>query len=345
MDKLNIRIKNLLKACVKRIPFLRVLFLLPRTLINSQKYHKKYKRIISDQGSLSDIEVISIEFCSICNLSCRYCFLEKGNRQAFLDTDIYKKLLAEICENRKYRIKIMEWPISGCFFLHPQYRKIIEITKEYKEKYPHFRPWIILNDNMMLFDKDKIDFILKQGVVDQIICSIDGVNKETFEYMRVKADFETVLTNTDYLLRKNRECQDSVVIQINNGRDEKSAGIRLDSRLKEIFNRADLVTNWEPLNWNASFHKIQPRYTTYPFFCSFVFESVSLSTSGAIIKCCMDLKEATRYGDFSKNTLESIWFSEERRAFLRAMHEGKRHLIPGCGTCSINYVSQNKFLK
>ncbi len=345
MVKLNIRIKNLLKVCAKRIPLPGILFLLLRTSIHSRKYHKKYKRIISGQNPLSDIEVISIEFCSICNLSCRYCFLEKGKRPAFLDTDIYKKLLTEICENKRYRIEVMEWPISGCFFLHPQYKKIIELTKEYKEKYRHFRPWIILNDNMMLFDKDKVDFILEQGVVDQIICSVDGINKETFEYMRPKADFDTVLANTDYLLRKNLQNQNRVVIQINNGRDEKSTRGKLDPRLKEVFSQADLVTNWEPVNWNASFHKAHPRYSAYPFFCSFVFESVSLSASGAITKCCMDLKEATRYGDFSNNTLESIWISKERRAFLQAMFEGKRHLIPGCDTCSINYVNQNKFLK
>ncbi len=274
-----------------------------------------------------------------------YCFLERKERPAFLDIGIYKKLLSEICGNKEYQIKVMEWPISGCFFLHPQYREIIEITNEYKEKYPYFRPWVILNDNMMLFSKDNIEFVLKQGVVNQIICSIDGVDKETFEYMRPKADFDKVLENTNYLLRKNSEYGKKIVIQINNGRDEKSVGRKLDLRLKEIFNRADLVTNWEPVNWNASFHKAQARYTPYPSFCSFVFESVSLSTSGVITKCCMDLKEETGYGDFSKNTLESIWFSDQRRVFLRAMREGKRHLIPGCDTCSINYVSQNKFSK
>jgi len=309
----------------------------------SQSYHNKYTKLISGQASLRDIEVISIEFCSICNLSCRYCFLAKGERPSFLDLDIYKKLLIEICENKEYQVKTMEWPISGCFFLHPQYKEIIEITKKYIEKYPNFRPWVILNDNMMLFDKDTVDFVLKQGLVNQVICSIDGMDKESFEHMRPNANFEEVLENTNYLLCKNKEYKNKIVIQINNGRDEKCIGRKLDLKLRDIFNQADHVTYWEPLNWNESFHKEQPRYTPYPFFCSFVFESVSLSTSGAIIKCCMDLKEATKYGDFSKRTLESIWFSEERRAFLRAMYEGKRHLIPGCNTCLINYVSQNKF--
>lgn len=335
MNNAKLRIKQALFGFLKDL----------RSRFRSLKYAHKYKKIISGQANLKEIEVISIEFCAICNLKCRYCFLTKGNRPTFLSLELYRKLLLELCENKGYRIKIMEWPISGCFFLHPEFGGIIKITREFEEKYPDFKPWIILNDNMMLFDRDKVDFILKQGVVNQIICSIDGVDKETFEYMRPKAEFEKVLENTRYLLSKNNECGNKVVIQVNNGRDEKCSGRKLDLRLKKIFNQADLVTNWEPLDWNESFHKEQPRYTPYPFFCSFVFESVSLSASGAITKCCMDLKEATRYGDFNKNTLESIWFSDQRRAFLRAMREGRRRLMPGCDTCSINYVSQNKFLK
>jgi len=335
--------QNNFKAYIKKT-FPANLFLRMRTFFRSRKYYNKYSQLISGKSSLGDIEVISIEFCAICNLKCRYCFLDKGSRPSFLDLAIYKKLLTEVCDNRNYNIRIMEWPISGCFFLHPKYKEIIEITKEYKEKYPHFRPWIILNDNMMLLDKEEADFILSQGIINQIICSIDGVDQETFEYMRPKANFIKVLENTKYLLRKNIENKSRIVIQVNNGRDAKCTGRRLDPELREIFSKADLVTNWEPFDWNVSFHKEKPKYSPYPSFCSFVFESVSLSASGAITKCCMDLKETSKYGDFSKNTLESIWFSQERRAFLRAMREGKRNLIPGCDTCSINYVSQNKFL-
>lgn len=313
-----------------------------RDYTRSLRYLYKYYLNNFTTHRLSDIQVISIEFCAICNLRCRYCFLERRHRPSFLPLNIYEKLLKELCENKSYAVKTMEWPVSGCFFLHPQYKEIIEITRAYKEKYPHFRPWIILNDNMMLFDKDKVDFLLRQKVVNQIICSIDGVDKETFEYMRPQAEFEKVLENTRYLLNKNKECGNKVVIQVNNGRDDKCVGREPDLRLKKIFSQAGLLTYWEPLDWNESFHKEKPSYSPYPSFCSFVFESVSLSTSAAITKCCMDLKEATKYGDFNSETLESIWSSQQRREFLRAMYEGKRNLIPGCGTCSINYVRQNK---
>lgn len=345
--KYKTKIKYIIKISLRGIIYKKIfhpLYRLIYTPLSLLKYSNKYRKIISHQYSLREIKVISIEFCSICNLNCKYCFLEKGDRPTFLDIGIYKKLLSEICENREFEIKIMEWPISGCFFLHPKYQELIKITKEYKERYPNFTPWIILNDNMMLFDNTKSDFILKEGIVNQIICSIDGVDKETFEYMRPNANFEKVLENTNYLLRENDKNKNRIVIQINNGRDTRCLGRKLDSKLKEVFNQAALVTTWEPQDWNESFHKEHPRYKPYPFFCSFIFESISLSTSGAAIKCCMDLKEATNYGNFTKDTLKSIWFSARRQEFLRLMHEGKRRLIQGCNNCSISYAKQNKYL-
>jgi radical SAM protein with 4Fe4S-binding SPASM domain len=197
---------------------------------------------------------------------------------------------------------------------------------------------------MTLFDDNTVDFVLREGLINQVICSIDGVDKETFEYMRPNADFYAVLKNTDYLLQKNRECKEKITIHINNGRDERSAGRKIDPVLKKIFDQVDIVAGWKPLDWNESFHRECPVYSVHPYFCSFVFESVSLSTSGAIIRCCNDLREATKYGDLSRDTLRSIWFSAERLGFLRAMRAGNRHLIPGCSNCSIGYVRQNKYL-
>ncbi len=335
-------IKNKLKSYFKNNKFIAILRSL-RGFYRSAKYYRKYFEILRGTNSVADIQVISIEFCSICNLRCRYCFLEKEERSNFLDLRIYENLLKEICGNKKYNLKVMEWPISGCFFLHPQYKEIIKITKQYKDQYSNFSPWIILNDNMMLLDKDNVNYILESKVINQIICSIDGVDKDTFEQMRPSASFEKVTQNTLQLIRQSREMESRIVIQINNGNDATCKNRKLDLRLNEIFKLADYVTSWEPVDWNESFHTDKPGYNPAKHFCSFVFDSATLSSSGAIIKCCMDLHEATKYGDFTKDSLEAIWLSDSRKSFLRLMYQGNRHLIPGCGRCSINYVSQNKY--
>ena len=193
--RLSNRVINGCKAAINGT-VLENIFLRCRDFFRKRRYRKKYAKVMNNGTSLKEIEVISIEFCAVCNISCRYCFLERGERPSFLSIDLYKKLLSEICGNSEYQIKIMEWPISGCFFLHPDYRQVIELTEECKLRHSNFSPWVILNDNMMLFDKDKVDLVLGREAVNQIICSIDGVDKETFERMRPNADFDTVVENT-----------------------------------------------------------------------------------------------------------------------------------------------------
>jgi len=125
----------------------------------------RYLKFILRSDALKDIKIISVEFASVCNLHCKHCFLEKHDRPKYLDVNIYEKLIKEICENPKFNIKVMEWPISGEFFLHPDYKKVIEITRRYMEQYSNFCPFIILNDNLVVMNEEKIDLTLKSGVV------------------------------------------------------------------------------------------------------------------------------------------------------------------------------------
>lgn len=293
---------------------------------------------------LKDIRILSIEFSSVCNLRCKYCFLEQNTRTRLLDIQLYEKLIKEVAENPKYRIRTMEWPISGEFFVYPQYKEVIEITKKYWDANPHFRPHIILNDNLMLFDEDKIGLVLRSGIVRQIICSIDGHDAPSFEDMRPPAKFEKVKRNFDTLVEKNRELGHPAFIQINNGRDERSKDKPLSRNMAEMFEKADDVTFWQPKFWNESFNTAEMKFYPAKGFCTFVFNNVTLTSGGKISKCCMDLKGATEYGDLSKNTLKEIWGSTVRKEFLGLMFKNKRSDISGCKTCAITDTNNdNRF--
>lgn len=295
----------------------------------------RYFRLKLGFSVLRDIKILSIEFSSICNLRCKYCFLEQNDRPRSLDIRIYEKLIKEVAENPRYKIKAMEWPISGEFFVYQNYREVIAITKKYWEANPNFRPHIILNENLTLFDEEKIDLILKSGIVRQIICSIDGHNAETLEDMRPPAKFDKVRKNFNMLVRKNKELGSPVFIQINNGRDENSRGKPFSRDMVDIFEQGNDVTFWHPKFWNESFNKDVKQFYPAKGFCTFIFNNVTLSADGRISKCCMDLKGATVYADFSRNTLEEIWHSADRKQFLELMFKNKRHLIKGCSTCSL----------
>ena len=304
----------------------------------------RYLRLQCGFNTLKDIKILSIEFSSVCNLRCKYCFLEQNNRPRFLDIALYEKIIKEVAENPKYNIRIMEWPISGEFFVYPEHKQVVDITKKYWDANPHFRPHIILNENLMLLNEEKVDLILGSGIVRQIICSIDGHDDKTFEDMRPPARFDKLRENFNMLIRKNEESGNPVFIQINNGRDEKSIGKPLSQEMVDIFKQGDAVRSWRPKSWNESFNKGAKQFYPAKGFCTFVFNNVTLSANGHISKCCMDLKGSTVYADFSKGTLEEIWHSEARKQFLRLMFRNKRRLIAGCGTCSItNTNNDNRF--
>lgn len=309
--------------------------------LNYVSWLYRYLKLRLGFSGLRDIKIVSIEFASICNLRCRYCFLEQKDRARFLDIEIYEKLIKEIAENLKYKIRAMEWPIGGEFFVYPQYRQVVEITKKYWDANPHFRPRIILNENLMLLDEEKIDLILNSGIVSQIICSIDGHDAETFEGMRPPAKFDKLKENFNILIRKNEELENPVFIQINNGRDEGSMGEPLSQEMADIFEQGNDVTFWQPKSWNESFNEGAKQFNPAKGFCTFVFNNVTLSSSGHILKCCMDLKGSTMYADFSKNTLEEIWHTTARKQFLGLMLKNRRKLIQGCNTCSITSTNND----
>lgn len=301
----------------------------------------KYFKLLSGRSCRADLKIVSIEFCSVCNLSCRYCDLQPAGRPAFLDIAVFEKLLAEISATRRWGVEVIEWPISGEFLLHPRWREAIDLTRRYLDANPRFRPWIILNDNMMVFDREKVDYVLGQRVFNQIICSIDGRDKESLEYMRPRSKWERVVGQAEYLVEANLRAGHPTVIEVNNGCDHTCVDRPLDPRLAALCQRVDHVRTWEPTDWNESFHGAAPQFAPARSFCTFVLNAVTLSTSGALIKCCMDLQERTKYADFTRHSLDEIWHSAARKRFLGQMYRNRRGEIPFCKSCSIGLVNNN----
>jgi len=111
--------------------------------------------------------------------------------------------------------------------------------------------------------------------------------------------------------------------------------------MKEILRMGNSLTQWVPEYWSRSFNKPEKKFVPAKGFCSFVFNNVTLSSSGEISKCCMDLKGATVYSDLRKSTLEQIWHSNVRQQFLSLMLRNKRGMIEGCAECSITSTNND----
>lgn len=141
----------------------------------------------------------------------------------------------------------------------------------------------------------------------------------------------------NYIIEKNEQLGHPVVLEVNNGTDDACRHRSMDLILMEVLNGVDHVRTWHAKHFNDSFPVTGKPVAPARGFCSFVFENVTISSGGSVIKCCMDLGESTKYGDLNQHTLEEIWNSAQRKHELSLMRWGKREKLPGCSACTITY--------
>jgi MoaA/NifB/PqqE/SkfB family radical SAM enzyme len=136
---------------------------------------------------------IQIECTTRCNLKCTMCEIaywsEKGGD---LKVENLRKLLAHLPQLKRADLTgIGEALMNRGFF---DALKLLKSRKLY----------ITLNDNFTLMTEAAARRIVDLGV-DQIFLSLDGATKETYEKIRVGADFDKVIANARRLMTIKRE--------------------------------------------------------------------------------------------------------------------------------------------
>lgn len=126
---------------------------------------------------------LAITLTNKCNIRCIMCSVWQAT------WDIPKKTVKEITELFPYLQRLF-WQ-GGEVFLSPYFAELFEKVSAY----PHIRQDI--NTNGLLINKEWAKKLVQANV--NIIFSIDGVTKETYEYIRRDAHWEDLLKNIDIL--------------------------------------------------------------------------------------------------------------------------------------------------
>ena len=136
---------------------------------------------------------LKIECSSVCNLRCTMCPLHNGlkRKQGFLKFEKFKFIYDQV------KPAYLNLTGIGETFLNKDLFKIVKYAKEK-------RAMVKLDSNGTLLDEETINNILKTGI-DIISISIDGVDKESYEKIRVGAKFEEVKKNVKNLVRIRNE--------------------------------------------------------------------------------------------------------------------------------------------
>jgi radical SAM protein with 4Fe4S-binding SPASM domain len=284
-----------------------------------------------EKGGLQFLRRVNFELSSVCNLRCAYCSLRhRPNYPRFMPEPLFRKIVSELSYTP---VQVLGLYFSGESLLHPEFESLLKIVREILNTNPKFRPLVYMHTNGTLWTPERTNSILSYDVLQQIIWSIDGVDKTSFERMRPGATYSRVLDQCEYLLDHRPP---NVVIHVNNMLDAECRDVPLDKRLQNLFHRVDRVKSYYPydLSEGPSFGYYQ---TGKPqSFCCYNLDTIIVTAEGKLSLCCVDLNARNAFGNLYEESFVETYNSRKHRQYMDWMSQGERVRLPGCTRCTVS---------
>lgn len=182
---------------------------------------------------------------------------------------------------------------------------------------------------------------LIENGLDTIMCSIDGVKKETHEAIRIGTNFEQVVENVkDFIsLRDQISGYTRVLIRF----------IRQDLNYDEwpLFyeywnkyiskEKGDGVIRFDVHNWGKEEIELNRKD-----ICSDIFERFYVYSNGQVGFCCADDNGFFELGNVLDNDPIEIYNNEHFLKYRKYMQEGRINELEHCKGCTIPQSRENK---
>lgn len=211
---------------------------------------------------------------------------------------------------------------------------------------------VYFTTNASLLDCDRAKKILESGVT-QVDISIDSLNREVYEKIRVHLKFDEVLENTLQFvkLRNEGDYKTRIRIRITEMLCNKHEIEQMINFWNEILDisKGDLVyakslnTTFISSNINDSkfsfigVNEYLDNFSSCNLLpCYALWNTAVIFSDGRVGMCCVDMGRNFIFGDLKRQTLEDVWRNSETLLSIRAKHlkEG-RGSIEVCKNCNV----------
>lgn len=306
---------------------------------------------------------IEIEVSTRCNLRCVMCehtyWQEKNQDMTFARLKSIVKQFPHL--------KWIGLTGIGESFLNPEFMKMVEYVKG-KNLY------LELYDNFFLLNERYAANLIRDGV-DRMIVSLEAVNPETYQKIRVGSDFNRVIENIKNLKKLKKRMHayypeivfHYIISKVNIKEvipyirmvkkimgDENTSilftavlhdfpqikGLSVDvpdKLVEEVRQLADKLGI--KVAWNRNVGQKDPIYKCNEWTMPFIF------VDGTVVPCCAgnegnkrEHQKLTSMGNVFQTPFTDIWNGSKYRTLRKMVHEGK--IPPACKYCTIYDVSK-----
>ena len=287
-------------------------------------------RVLPKRREVTDFPVhVLVEPTSACNLRCVMCFqtdrtFTKKPFIGMIDMGLFRSVVDQAAEGGAGALSLGS---RGEPFMHREMGNMLRYASDKKAFFD-----LKINTNATRFDEAICHDILSSNV-NLIALSIDAHNKEVYEDIRVRGNWDKVVANVR-LLRKIRDQH-----YPNSPAEIRVSGVRFrDDQDEDLFH-----SFWSEICDSVVFVRVQQRWNTYenPVHpdntspCDFLWERLFVWHDGSTNPCDEDYKSLLSPGSVHEQSIRDIWHGEALNA-IREKHLSKRRgdCLP-CDRCGV----------
>ncbi len=275
--------------------------------------------------------LIDFEVTNHCNLDCIMCPRDSMNRpKGLMELGLFKDIVDQI---PPHSIEKSWFHLYGEPLLHPGLPEMLRYAGQRAEIGE-----LGVSTNCVLLDEEKTCALLETPL-DTIVLSIDGATRETYEKIRCKGDFDTVLENAARFIELRRQrglTRPAAWLQIVEMQENAGEIEQFKAHWKPLLGAADqvFVKNYTTFGGQvpdrSDYYRRMPR-TRLP--CSFLWSYFVIYWDGRVTPCCFDVNGDLCIGDLRKSTIAEIWASPRLAEFRKIHLAGAYSDMPLCEKC------------
>ncbi len=280
----------------------------------------------------------------VCSSRCIMCTFEKWTRKKHrMSNDIYMRVLNNFLI---YKDKIEYLTLQGCGepLLDIELPEKVKIAKDMG-----FRGTGFATNCTHLTEEMALKLL--DARLDTIICSIDGVCKETHESIRIGVNFDAAIRNVQQFIELRDSLSKNTRVLVRFVRQEKNVNEvdafkvywneRLNSKygdgilIFDVHNWGEKLDNYTQLDFERFIEK-------HSLKCEDVYNRMCIYSNGDVGLCCVDYNGFYNMGNVIHEDPIEIYNNKIFTRFRNKMEQGKILELEECRQCTIPH---SRFMK
>ena len=267
---------------------------------------------------------IYVELTNICNARCTICATPSMQRErSIMPPWLFHKIVDEC--GQAGAAKLLPF-LHGESLLVPG---VLDYFRYVREHSPATH--LNLTTNGSKLSRQISDEVLAEDLVDSVIVSIDGGDKETFEKIRLNLSYDEVRENVLYFIeRRNQLEKKKPTLSISMVTVAENKHTR--EKLRAAWAGADEVRFSVYFNWAGKLEN-NGRTPNKINFCERLQHYITILADGRVAMCCFDSEADYVVGDVKTQTIREVWHSEAFNEKRRLLYQRNFDKLSLCGKC------------